>query len=250
MRVKAVLPLECPASKAEDYCPQVSALLSHLDSCNRQGPCCGTAEDCSCQYLLGTEVVIHQMNVSIIIFGIFSRWRWSTTRLATVIIVWCLPQAHRCSVQFYRIFERVTLCLMLGLCKLCGHATSATRLQCCVRGLGSTGRARGPSPWQSDRWIHRDVLDFPSICKSIFRYPEVLWSDCSKLPRAKCNYVRLPIPLPVFSVLDNSQYHMASGSNSLTVNYYLPDTTLSHGHGFEVIVVKSLVPIFSPLFAD
>ena len=44
--------------------------------------------------------------------------------------------------------------------------------------------------------------------------------------------------------------YMALGSNSLTVNYYLPDTTLSHGHGFEVIVVKSLVPIFSPLFAD
>ena len=142
--------------------------------------------------------------MQVIIFGFYSRWRWSTTRLAIVIIVWSLLQVHRCSVQFYRIFERVTFCLMPGLCKLCGHATSATRLQRCVRGLGSTGRARRPSPWQSDRWIHQDVLHFPNTCKSIFRYPEVLWSDCPKLPRAKCNHVRLPLPSPVFSFLNDS----------------------------------------------
>ena len=59
LRVKAVLPLECPASKAEDYCPQVSAIFS-FEFLHCQGPCCGT-EDCSCQYLLGTEVSIYQM---------------------------------------------------------------------------------------------------------------------------------------------------------------------------------------------
>ena len=64
LRVKAVLPLECPASKAEDYCPQVSAnLCNSSEFLPRQGPCCGT-EECSCQYLLGTEVSIYQMSAS------------------------------------------------------------------------------------------------------------------------------------------------------------------------------------------
>ena len=38
--------------------------------------------------------------------------------------------------------------------------------------------------------------------------------------------------------------HTASGGNSVTVNYYLPETTISYGHGFEVIVVKTLDPNF------
>ena len=46
------------------------------------------------------------------------------------------------------------------------------------------------------------------------------------------------IELASNSSLDNS------GSNSLTVNYYLPETSLSHGHGFEVIFVNNLHCIF------
>ena len=49
--------------------------------------------------------------------------------------------------------------------------------------------------------------------------------------------------LPLIELVSNSSLD-DSGSNSLTVNYYLPETSLSHGHGFEVIFVNNLHCIF------
>ena len=84
LRVKAVLPLECPATKAEDYCPQVSAIF-HLNFCIARAPVVALKTAHVSIYWAPRSVSIRRAQA--IIFGFYSRWRWSTTRLAIVIIV-------------------------------------------------------------------------------------------------------------------------------------------------------------------
>ena len=56
--------------------------------------------------------------------------------------------------------------------------------------------------------------------------------------------------LPLIKLVSNSSLDN-SGSNSLTVNYYLPETSLSHGHGFEVIFVeRNPGSNLSPFYTD